>query len=364
MGTKIALPSPMRRAPVALSLLFVLSCDTPEPHATPLFASAVKGVVGGTVNNGDPAVAFVAILSAEGAIASVCSGTLIDAFATSNDPESAMAAKNAGGVTPPKFVLTARHCIRRTSAQGDLPAGHVYPVEQVRVSFSTEPGVADLQYRVASHAFHTLSDIAMLELVEEAPATPIPLNGRPLEDYVGETIRVAGYGITNTGAGDAGTKRQGQARVLAATSNGVIRDSTRANLDKNDDIAILAQGVDGQTICSGDSGGPELLQINGLEYVAAVTSFSYGPPKEGVEGSIPDCGHPDTVAGVVRVDKNIDWIRSFIRERASIDFIEDNGPQSGIPGSITGGCGGHGLGGLGVGFSLLVAAALFRRRLS
>jgi secreted trypsin-like serine protease len=224
-------------------------------------------------------------------------------------------AYQAGGVTAPRFVLTARHCIRYNQARNGRPAGWVAPPEDVLVFFATQPNVHEASYRVVSHAVHPRTDLAMLELAQAAPAAPLPINREDLDDYVGDRVRVAGFGVTAPGKRDAGIKRVGSAQILSATTAGVVQTATRSLLDTNHDVAMVGPGKSGQSICAGDSGGPEFLNINGVEYVAGVTSFSYGPPVAGQD--IPDCTHPETLAGVVRVDKNIDWMQSFVRERGA-----------------------------------------------
>ncbi len=328
----------LRTLCLLLVLAAVLGCDAPVESAH--LAATQQHVVRGTVNRGDPAVAFIALretVEGQTRIGNVCTGTLVDPFATSADPTGAAAAYEAGGTTPPRFVLTARHCIRYSQERNGKPAGWVAPPEDVLVFFDTQPNMNEPSYKVVSHRVHPKTDLAMLELEEAAPATPIPLNQTDLDDYIGDTVRVAGFGVTAPGARDAGVKRVGSAEILAGSTVGMVQQATRNELDTNADVAVVGPGEDGQSICSGDSGGPEFLKIDGVEYVAAVTSFSYGPPVDGQD--IPDCTHPDTVAGVVRVDKNIEWIQTFVQDHGgapegfSIDM--STGGCQAAPGAVT-----------------------------
>jgi secreted trypsin-like serine protease len=100
-------------------------------------------------------------------------------------------------------------------------------------------------------------DIAVAILETPHTATPIPWNRSPLpQSLVGQNIRLVGYGL-NDGFGQtgAGTKRQ-----------------SRIKVNKIDD-KLIETGSFGSTMCSGDSGGPVLANLNGVETVIGVNSF-------------------------------------------------------------------------------------------
>ncbi len=73
---------------------------------------------------------------------------------------------------------------------------------------------------------------------------------------------------------------------------------------------------DPQGTCYGDSGGPNIMTIDGVEFIAGVTS-------RGTD----ICGAGLDVA--VRVDERIDWIRSYILENDAGECGSDNRCASG-----------------------------------
>ena len=103
------------------------------------------------------------------------------------------------------------------------------------------------------------ADIAVGILGDPLDATPVAMNRSPItDDLIGQAVRMVGYGKssgTDTNGATAGTKRQ-------VTS---VLDSYT---DK-----ILHVGVPGATTCEGDSGGPALMMLDGVESIAGVVSF-------------------------------------------------------------------------------------------
>jgi hypothetical protein len=99
-----------------------------------------------------------------------------------------------------------------------------------------------------------VNDIGVLILAEDAPVAPVPLYGAALPaDMVGRTTRVVGFGLNDQG--ETGSRRSGTARV-AAVEAGTFS-------------IVAAPGMS----CSGDSGGPLFLEVDGAERVVGVTSY-------------------------------------------------------------------------------------------
>lgn len=187
---------------------------------------------GGVDDVGDPAV----VLIYENEVV-LCTGTLVS----------------------PTVVLTAAHCV-------DPAMLGAHAVTELEVRFGAKLYTPDATAHVAEAAIHpdwditdttstTNPDLAILRLT--APVTdvaPIPLPAAGIEAalVVGAPLRAIGYGITENGKSDYGTKREAPTAV-----------------SKLDGQAIYTKPV---AMCEGDSGAPYLFDQDGKEVLAAVHS--------------------------------------------------------------------------------------------
>jgi hypothetical protein len=123
----------------------------------------------------------------------------------------------------------------------------------------------------------------------------VRLNTAPVEDHIGEAYRHVGFGVfdRDTMAAD-GQKREG-----TTTISGTQGD-------------VILSGDDVVAVCFGDSGGPGLLTISGIELVAGIHSYTNGQ----------QCSPP---SGDTRVDLHAE---TFIRP-----WVQDNDPVCGSDGS-------------------------------
>jgi secreted trypsin-like serine protease len=187
-------------------------------------------IVGGTTDNGDPAV--VAIINNNQGY--LCTGTLIDT----------------------DVVLTAGHCTEDTVASHYQVGGGVDPVSAATfvANATTVAHHPSFDPNNIQAGFDT--GVLVLDLSSVQGTLPAPLAWQSATDdaayAAGTTFTAVGYGITSGGGSDSGTKRKVTLTISQEFSNGFEYGSATANT------------------CNGDSGGPA---INGAGKVIGTTSF-------------------------------------------------------------------------------------------
>ncbi|WP_394842411.1 trypsin-like serine protease [Pendulispora brunnea] len=221
---------------ICAAAMLCVAC-TMEAAESEMTGQSQDAIVGGTEDAADPAVVAVYARVPGETKGSLCTGEVIS----------------------PTVVLTAAHCITEVTPGSvhyvvpgnkfqSVPASQWLAVKEVHA----DPAF-DAQHLEAGH------DIGVVILAQPTTIRPLPFLRAPLPvDAVGQRVRLVGYGLDNgfrqTGAG---TKRTVNVPIVSI-----------------DDVT-LETGNLFQKACSGDSGGPAFLDINGQETIVGVTSYGF-----------------------------------------------------------------------------------------
>jgi MYXO-CTERM domain-containing protein len=208
-----------------------------EPFA-PLdtLGTSEQGIVNGELDNGDPAVVALMVQGFQ-----FCTGTLIS----------------------PRVILSAAHCTNEDFT--GIPFG------EIEIFFGPNVmGPGELIATTGEGGPHPAwspndqngdNDVGLLRLVQDGPATPIPPATKAFDNsFIGEDVRLVGFGITSfMGSGD-GVKRQATSTITNFVARQFIMEWEVMNGDPG--------------TCNGDSGGPAFLMENGQEVVAGIHTLS------------------------------------------------------------------------------------------
>jgi secreted trypsin-like serine protease len=288
----------MRLAPLVWGALLVGCAATPGVYD--------REIIGGVDDDGDPAVVLWVAQQQGSTTATLCTATVIS----------------------PHVVLTAAHCVSPASVGANetfslftgasiagIRASALMPIPETH--FDPE---YDNNNIMAGH------DIAVGIMANPLGIPPLPLNRKALSSSMkGQPVRMIGYGTTD--GSDTAGKTAGRRRQVTS------------QLDSFSD-QLVRFGMAGQTTCEGDSGGPGLMTIDGVEVVVGVVSFG--------DTTCTELDY-DT-----RVDAYINWIAPYVA-------AADPGDPAGMPAPKHGCAFGGGSNG-GVLFIVILLLATYRRR--
>jgi secreted trypsin-like serine protease len=188
-----------------------------------------QSIIGGLPDTGDPSVVAIFTHAPGSDSGSLCTGTVIS----------------------PRAVLTAAHCVDpRLNGSGNV------------IDVIVGPNLGGTRLAVASTAFDPAfnpnnarggHDVAVVRLASPTTLPPIPYNRS--HTVSGLPVRLVGYGTNTHADTGAGTKRQALTRIVGSNP-------------------LLVQiGSSSSQTCHGDSGGPALQFLGGVETIIGVTSF-------------------------------------------------------------------------------------------
>ncbi len=209
-----------------------------------------------------------------------------------------------GSLIAPNLVLTAGHCVFNRSLLDQNPndfAKHIYIGNNTNgMKIPVIKSIAHLEYKKPrGEADDQNSDIALLVLASDVRGIdPLPITALRASHLIGEDLLAIGFGLSDEiNQRGAGTKRSVTLQVTQALENRFIAER---------------KGAQEQDTCSGDSGGPGLVNIDGTWVILGTVKRGGGSGCVGL-------------TYYVQVSAHLDWINTVARDHQIVPPTVING---------------------------------------
>jgi hypothetical protein len=230
-----------RSAILALLPLLLLACvsPTPDPGVEPV-DEVGSPIIGGKADPGDPAVMLLVSYPADESTLDTCTAALIS----------------------PTVLITAAHCVDAATHPGHIFGVFAGPDAS---AYGTVTALKPKLLAVASvhipisynPAPPFRADLGVVVLAQPVDVAPLPINRAVLKpELVGTPARIVGYGQVTPGKYNV--KKNEATTVVQSIGP--------------EDTVIVGDSM--RRSCIGDSGGPALVMIDGVETILGVDSYT------------------------------------------------------------------------------------------